>query len=344
MSSKLESQASFEATLFGFLRRQFTRPKPLANTKLTNQVAIVTGSNVGLGFEACRHLLKLGVSRLIMAVRSQERGNRAAQDLRKEYPSATISVWIVDFESYQSVCAFADRCKTLPSLDMAILNAGIMKSPFTVVPSTKHETMLQVNYLSTVLLGLLLLPILKEKGKVGRTARQPALSFVSSDRAYEVGVETDGPVLQQLDTPEHFTQFEWYGKTKLLLTLFVSKLAEHVNPDNVLVNMANPGMTKGTDFFRGVPSLLLPIIRFGQFILARSPEVAATIYVDAVSTRGKESHGSFLSDWVIKPYPALHYTSEGYQIRDRLWQETMAELNFAGASSIIENLKSSSSK
>ncbi|KAI0505859.1 hypothetical protein F5B22DRAFT_626177 [Xylaria bambusicola] len=339
MSSELESKASFEATVCGFLCRQFTRPKPIpATTKLTNQVAIVTGSNVGLGLEACRQLLKLGLSRLIMAVRSQTRGEVAAQDLRKAFPAAIISVWTVDFESYESICAFADRCKTLPRLDIAILNAGIMKSPFTIVPSTKHETMCQVNYLSTVLLGLLLLPILKQKGRTGGNSRPPVLTFVGSDRAYEVTVEKKGPVIQQLDRPEHFTQFEWYGKTKLLLILFVSTLAELVDPDDVLVNMANPGMTKGTDFFRGIPSIFMPIIRFGQFLLARPVAVAASIYVDAVTARGNESHGSFLSDWTIKPYPSLCYTQEGYHIRERLWEETLAELNFAGVSKIIRKV------
>ncbi|KAI0430777.1 hypothetical protein F5Y09DRAFT_306862 [Xylaria sp. FL1042] len=345
MSSRLESKASFEATVFGFLCRQFTRPKPLpATIDLTNQVAIVTGSNVGLGLEACRQLLKLGLSRLIVAVRSQAKGDAAAEKLRNEFPASHISVWTVDFESYESVCAFADRCATMPRLDIAILNAGIMKSPFTIIPTTKHETMLQVNYLSTALLAILLLPVLKGKGRATGTSRPPVLTLVGSDRAYEVNVERRGPVLRQLDKPEHFTQFEWYGKTKLLLTLFVSKLAELVDADDVLVNMANPGMTRGTAFFRGVPSFLMPIISFGQFLLARSVEVAASIYIDAVSARGKETHGAFLSDWTIKPYPPICYMKEGKEVRERLWTETMDELRFTGAPDIIGNLKRHSRK
>ncbi|GAP88447.1 putative retinol dehydrogenase 12 [Rosellinia necatrix] len=345
MSLRLESKAAFEGTTLGFLCRQFTRHKPTpATIQLTDQVAIVTGSNVGLGLEACRQLLELGLSHLIMAVRSQARGDAAALKLLREFPDAKILVWTIDMESYGSIVAFSDRCRTLPRLDIAILNAGIMKSPFTIVPATEHETMLQVNYLSTALLGILLLPILKaRKGATGNT-RPPVLTFVASDRAYQVDIETKGPVLQQLDRPEHFTQFEWYGKSKLLSTLFVSKLAELVDADDVLVNMANPGMTKGTEFFRGVPSFILPIISLGQFLLARSTEVAASIYVDAVAARGKESHGSFLSDWAIKPYPLICYKPEGRRVRDRLWEETMTELKFAGASSIIENLKSSAKK
>ncbi|KAI1125561.1 hypothetical protein F5Y10DRAFT_246824 [Nemania abortiva] len=339
MSSKLEAEAAFEATILGFLRRQFTRPKPLpTGIQLAEQVAIVTGSNVGLGFEACRQLLKLGLSRLIMAVRSQATGDAAAQKLLEEFPRSAIFVWTVDLQSYESIRAFADRCKTLPRLDVVILNAGIMHSPFTVVPATGHETMLQVNYLSTCLLGVLLLPVLKASKRANGTARSPVLTFVGSDRAYEVDLERKGPVLPQLDRPEHFSQFDRYGKTKLLLIIFVSKLAELVSADDVMVNMANPGMTKGTAFFRGVPSFIIPIISFGQFLLARSAEVAASIYVDAVSARGKETHGSFLSDWTVKPYPAICYTMQGREVKDRLWKETMAELNFVGASNIVGNL------
>lgn len=33
------------------------------------------------------------------------------------------------------------------------------------------------------------------------------------------------------------------------------------------------------------------------------------------------------------------YTDVGTQVRERLWEETMEELNFAGASDIIQRLK-----
>jgi FlaA1/EpsC-like NDP-sugar epimerase len=110
MSSKLENKASFEATLSAFVRRQFVRPKPLpAGIKLTDQVAIVTGSNVGLGLEASRQLLQLELRHLVMGVRSQTKGDAAAAELRTTFPSATISVWLLDLESYDSVRAFADK-------------------------------------------------------------------------------------------------------------------------------------------------------------------------------------------------------------------------------------------
>ena len=301
MSTELESQASYEATVFGFLGRQFTRPKPLpAGIQLTDQVAIVTGSNVGLGLEASRQLLQLGLSHLVMGVRSQVKGNAAAAQLRTAFPSATISVWMVDLESYDSIRAFADQCATLPRIDIAILNAGLMNTPYTIVPATKHEITMQVNYLSTALLAILLLPILRAK-RVAGAIRPPVLTLVGSDAAYGADIETEGPVLPQLDKPEAFSQLPWYSKSKLLLVLFVSKLAELVSSDEVLVNMVNPGMTRGTAFFHGVPTVLLKLVAVIQFLLARPVAVGASTYIHAAVAQGKESHGAFTSDWAIKP-------------------------------------------
>ncbi|PNP58777.1 hypothetical protein THARTR1_01467 [Trichoderma harzianum] len=301
MSSQLESEASFEATTMGFLRRQFTRPKALpVGITLAGQVAIVTGSNVGLGLSVCRQLLQLGLSHLVMGVRSQAKGDVAAAQLRKSFPSALISVWIVDMESYDSVCAFTSRCESLDRIDIVILNAGLIKTPYTVVQATGNEVTLQVNYLSTALLTILLLPILKAK-KIGNDSTSPVISVVGSDLMYKNEVELRGPILPQFQQEEAFSQFSWYGKSKLLQTMFVSKLAEFVKPNDVLVNVSNPGMTGGTDFFRGYPALLMKLIAVCQWILARPVNVAATTYLDAVLVQGEKSHGSFTSDWTIKP-------------------------------------------
>ncbi|KAL7944099.1 NAD(P)-binding protein [Trichoderma barbatum] len=341
MSSQLEGEASFEATTLGFLWRQFTRPKPLpAGITLVGQVAIVTGSNVGIGFSACRQLLQLGLSRLIMGVRSQAKGDVAAAQLRNDFPSSMVSVWIVDMESYDSVRAFASRCESLDRIDIAILNAGLIKTPYTVVWATGNEVTLQVNYLSTALLTILLLPILKTK-KVAGSPRPPVISVVGSDLMYENVVEPEGPILPQFQREETFSQFSWYGKSKLLQTIFVSKIADFVDPNDVLVNVSNPGMTGGTDFFRGSSALMMKFIAAGQLILARRVNVAATTYLDAVLVQGEKSHGSFTSDWTIKPYPKLCYTPVGRDLKERLWDETMEELNFVRASIIVSDLKKS---
>ncbi|KAG5791063.1 hypothetical protein H9Q69_009870 [Fusarium xylarioides] len=338
MSAKLEHQAAFETTFRGWLSRQFTTPKPLPNTlELKEKTAIITGSNTGLGFEASRQLLKLGLSHLIMAVRSQTKGDAAVSILRDEFPQSTISVWILDMESYESVTEFAARCNTLPRIDIVILNAALIKPAFTRA-STGHELTMQVVYLSTALLTILLLPILKAK-RTATSPRPPVITVVGSDLAYRADIQTTGPVLGQLDKDQGYSQFVWYARSKLLLTFFVSKLAESIDPNHVLLNMVNPGTTRGTAFLREFSPLLARLVGTLQYIFARPVDIAATTYLDACLIHGVESHGSFISDWNIKPYPSIWYTPEGKDVGELLWEETMREFESFGAVIIIEDLK-----
>jgi hypothetical protein len=39
-------------------------------------------------------------------------------------------------------------------------------------------------------------------------------------------------------------------------------------------------------------------------------------------------------------YPSIMYAKEGQGIKERLWEETMEELNFAGASKIVQDMRS----
>jgi NAD(P)-dependent dehydrogenase (short-subunit alcohol dehydrogenase family) len=161
--------------------------------------------------------------------------------------------------------------------------------------------MLQVDYLSTALLAILLLPILQAKRKLNSKAKPPVLSIVTSDTAHSARLATVGPVLQQLDTPKGFSAMPWYSKSKLLLTMFTAKLAEFIDSHDVLINLVNPSMTKGTAFGSNAPAILRKIFQLIQALLARSISVGATTYVDAVVAHGEESHGSFISEWTIKP-------------------------------------------
>ncbi|KAL2291507.1 hypothetical protein FJTKL_12893 [Diaporthe vaccinii] len=333
MSSDPQAEAAFEATFSGFTKRQRTKQKPLpSDLSIAGQTAIVTGSNVGLGLTASRQLLGLGLSHLVMGVRSQAKGDAAAAQLREEFPSAQVTVWTLDMESYDSIRSFAEQCASLPRIDVAILNAGVVTGSFRTVPSTGHEYTMQIDYLSTALLALLLVPVLKSKKAAGAT-KPPVLTLVGSDAAYGAPpLKTEGPVLAQFDDPKNYGRLTTYGSSKLLLTLFVGRLAELVDPGDVLINLCNPGMTKGTAVGRENSSILVFLFSIMQYFYARSLEVGASIYLDAALTRGAESHGKFISDWAIKPFPRVWYMPEGRGLGDKLMEETMKELGPIGAS------------
>lgn len=303
-SSTLAAQAAAEGTLAGFVQRQRTIPTPLpADVRVTGQTAVVTGSNVGLGLEASRQLLQRGLAHLVMAVRSQAKGASAAESLQRAFPDAKVSVWLLDMTSYDSIRSFVDQCASLPRIDIAILNAGVM-APSYATAATGHECTMQVNYLSTVFLAMKLIPLLLSK-RCTTASRPPSLTIVGSDIAYTPSLTAPllakGPILSKLDSPEVFDTTSNYAMTKFLLVFFIAKLAEFVDPRELLLTVSNPGLTAGTALDSEWP--MFGRLYFGtvKYFLARTLEDGASIYLDAALFRGAEAHGSFISDWSIKP-------------------------------------------
>ncbi len=301
MSSALQNQAAWETSSLGFLQRQlFSYPKPIPpSLSLAGQTALVTGANGGLGLEALRQLLRLGISRGILAVRSRAKGDAAAAQLGKEFPTAQVDVMIVDMSSYDSIREFVGECGRLERLDTVILNAGVMSSRFETSTETGHDMTFQINYLSTILLSILLLPVLQAKKQPNQPAR---LSLVTSDTAYWAGLQTVGPVISQFDRKQNYEGTAAYANTKLALIAATMKLAEYISPDDIIVNTANPGLCSGTDISRNVEGFanryLMPLL---ARTVGRSAKLGASTYIDGAVVQGKESHGSYTSDWAIKP-------------------------------------------
>jgi NAD(P)-dependent dehydrogenase (short-subunit alcohol dehydrogenase family) len=242
------------------------------------------------------------LSNLILAVRSLEKGEEAAIYLRKLYPKAKIDVWQLDLGSYESIGTFARKCKLLPRLDIAILSAGIMNVAFKVNPTTGHEENFQINYLSTALLALLLLPSLKNSsGTPGR------LTLVASGAALiaEFSERDAVPLLPAFDKREGWNSSvakKRYDTSKGLVLILVYQLSKMIKPDDTVINVVDPSFTPGTSFFRDLP-LVMRLITWPLAKIVGTPvNNAAWRYVDAAVGRGKESHGSFISDWEINPY------------------------------------------
>lgn len=303
MSIHLQDQASPQSTILYNARRQFHGIPPVpADTNLLGKTALITGSNVGLGLECARHFLKLRASRLIMAVRSLSKGEAAAARLRAEFPAARIEVWQLDMESFRSVQAFAARCdRDLDRLHVAVLNAGLARLAFERVREGKRrETTVQVNYLATALLAVLLIPKLRPSGSAPGAGR---LTIITSDSALRatVPVPEDGGILDWVDDPKNFDSFAQYARSKLLISAFAARLAEEIDPKEVIVNSSNPASTKGTAFFRDVDHWFLNMaVGLMQGVLARTAAEGARIYVHSSLVLGKESHGSF-TDWAVRP-------------------------------------------
>ncbi|RYP55561.1 hypothetical protein DL769_010118 [Monosporascus sp. CRB-8-3] len=326
-----------------FYRQFFVKPQVLKKSEfdLRGQTAIVTGSNTGLGLEASRQLLDLGLSKLILAVRSVSKGEAARRDLSsgRAPGSCEIEVWSLDLASYESITKFAERAKTLDRLDIAVLNAGIFRTEEEFHPTTGIETDVQINYVSQALLTILLLPALKKNS----AAHPGRLVLVSSDMAGWCKFEerTSRPILAAYkQKSKKFNFQERYGVSKLLGQFFLTELAERVPASVVTLDAVNPGFCYGSDLQRdGKGTFLGFLFKCFSRVVGRPCHIGARSIVHAAVNFGEKVHGQYVEDGKLRPKAPIIYKPEGEEISKRLWDETMGELSFAGVQEIVATFK-----
>lgn len=318
-----------------FLHSQLFVSLPYPKSDFSNQTIIVTGSNSGLGFEAARHFIRLKANKVILAVRTLSKGETAAAEISDstQTPPSRIEVWQLDLSSHDSVKAFGDRVRTLDRLDAMVENAGILSNIFTLTEG--YESHINVNVINTVLLGLLVLPKLRESAKkYGSTGR---LVFVGSDLHLVAKFKEQnipGSLLEALNSKEAADMDDRlaypqdlnspfsisgvmirrsklnpcmfrYKVSKLLLLYATRGLASlsPVSPDSdVIINYLTPGACD-TDLSRDPLSWLVKGIKnILVSLVARSSEAGSRTLVDAARPEiGKETHGAFLMDCIVVP-------------------------------------------
>jgi NAD(P)-dependent dehydrogenase (short-subunit alcohol dehydrogenase family) len=152
---------------------------PRQNHDFSGQTVIVTGSNTGLGLEAVRQLVRHGAAKVIMAVRTISKGEAAARQVLADTKATkdVVEVWPLDLSNYDSIKAFGARVEKLERLDAVIQNAGVLLQHWET--ANEDEAHVGVNVMGALLVGLLVLPKLRESArKFGTRTR---LSFVGSD-------------------------------------------------------------------------------------------------------------------------------------------------------------------
>lgn len=308
MSAQLQDMAAWEASWPGILTKQILHRVPPIPSRITLQgkTAVVTGGSSGLGFECGRQLLECRLSHLIITARSQARGDAAAAKLRGEFPGAKVDAWILDMASYSSVLEFVSRCRSKldpASFYLAILNAGQGKQAFERCGGGDgREITLQVNYLATVLLAIHLIPLLKVQSQASSAVDPARLTMVTSGTVFWANTDEtpDKGIFDIMDSAEDFAGMEQYKKTKLMLTMFVSKLAEVVSQKDVIVSIVNPSAVRGTGLMREASAFKRMAIYIYCLAVGRNVVDGSRQYLHTSLVLGPESHGSF-GDWQIRP-------------------------------------------
>lgn len=110
--------------LYEFFTQAWSPPSN-PKTLFKGKNVIVTGSNIGLGFEAALKFVAHDASLVILAVRDLKKGGHAKSLIEERTgKKGRVEVWQLDMNSYDSIQDFANRASTLDHLDVAVLNAG----------------------------------------------------------------------------------------------------------------------------------------------------------------------------------------------------------------------------
>ncbi|KAF5673846.1 hypothetical protein FHETE_3233 [Fusarium heterosporum] len=299
-----------------------------AGIDLTNKTAIVTGATSGIGLELSRQLLALNLSTLILAVRNTTKGEQVRQDLLAENPNAVVEVMKLDTEDYDSAKAFAESFKNAHGkLHLLMLNAGISDLQFSLTPSG-HEKNFQVNYLSNVLLTLLLLPVLEDTAQEGSPTRitwTGSRMHLKTSLARQVPLKVNEGIFEHFDTLGVVPALSRYGDTKLLVLLFQLELAKRYKPDKVIMNHFCPGMvhssmTDDLPLYIRLPAVIVKALR------ARTVDKAGWIGLHAALVVGEETHGKLLIDKEVAEVGDFATSEEGQRIKRLLWEETTEEM------------------
>ena len=159
------------------LRSQFSH-LPYPDYSFSGQTIIVTGANIGLGFEAAFHYVRLGAEKVIIAVRNLDKGQQAKTQIEERTGKGNVvEVWQLDLSSYESVRGFVKKAESLKRIDVLLENAGMATGSWRIAEGS--EVTITVNVYGTFLLALLMFPLLQQSGR--RHNMLPRLTIVSSD-------------------------------------------------------------------------------------------------------------------------------------------------------------------
>nr|XP_026493139.1 carbonyl reductase [NADPH] 3-like [Vanessa tameamea] len=132
---------------------------------MSDKVAVVTGSNKGIGYAIVQELCRRGVGTVYVTARDAKRGQEAVENLKKEgYKPHFYQLEVTD---KNSVKALAEHLKKKHGgLDILINNAGVITADFTKTTYEDSKYVIDVNYFSILLIQEYLFPVLKINARV----------------------------------------------------------------------------------------------------------------------------------------------------------------------------------
>ncbi|MFZ5429245.1 MAG: oxidoreductase [Bacteroidota bacterium] len=231
-------------------------------------IAIVTGANVGLGFETALALAEKGME-VILAARNQKKAIHAMHVIKTRVPGAKLHFRKIDLGSLSSVREFAEYFQEeFRKLDLLVNNAGIMMPPYSLTQDG-FESQFGTNFLGHFLLTGLLLPALKK----GNGSRVVTLSSI----AHKYGKIH----FNDLNFSNNYDKMKAYSQSKLACLIFAYELDRRFKDSGfpAISVGAHPGVSSTNLGYQ-----LSPVLRYFFPKIGQSAEAGAKPVLMAASS------------------------------------------------------------
>jgi len=199
----------------------------------SGKLAIVTGANSGTGKEAATRLAGAG-AKVILAVRTPEKGDAAAADIRSIHPTAELEVRRIDLADLASIKDFSDgMIADGRPVDLLLNNAGVMTPPSRIATKDGFELQFGSNFLGPFALTNRLLPLVLK-------AASPRITTMSSGMANFGKINFD-----DLNWTRKYRSAAAYSQSKLADLMLSRRLADVALERgwDLISNAAHPGFT-----------------------------------------------------------------------------------------------------
>lgn len=279
----------------------------------SGRVAVVTGANSGIGYEAASVLAANG-AHVVVAVRDLGKGKQAVDEIARGHPGADLAVQELDLSSLASVRAAAEEMRaTYPRIDLLVNNAGVMYPPKQST-ADGFELQFGTNHLGHfALTGLLLDRLLDVEGS-------RVVTVASIAHNIQADIHFD-----DLQSDRSYNRVAAYGQSKLANLMFTYELDRRLlaGGAKTIAVAAHPGISN-TELMRHVPGSGLPGFHLLAGLVTNSPPIGALATLRAATdpaARGGQYFGpSGFRELVGHPV-VVQSTGKSHDaaVQQRLW-------------------------
>jgi NAD(P)-dependent dehydrogenase (short-subunit alcohol dehydrogenase family) len=277
--------------------------------RIDGQVAIVTGANSGIGYEAAKELARRG-AKVILACRSMDKAKKACDEINRATNGTRAVPKELDVSDMDSVRRFAaEILKEETRLDILVNNAGVAGLRKNILDNGL-EYQIAANHFGPFLLTNLLMGLMIKTGK----ARIIAVSSVAHTWTKTLD-------LDNLNAEKFWEPKLLYARTKLCNILFTKELARRLKAaghTGIVANAVNPGGVR-TAIFRHARKAFKYMVMVSQ-IYFKTPWEGAQPTIDlAVSEEVEGISGQYWENCKISRPSEL---AENEQLAKDLWEKS----------------------